>query len=54
MKTGEWVTVKLDLNKMKAQGDFSGNVKTIRVGDNYSRHIYFRNFTFIPKAVPKR
>lgn len=54
VKTGEWVTVKLDLNKMKAQGDFSGNVKTIRVGDNYSRHIYFRNFTFIPKAVPKR
>ena len=53
VKTGEWVTVKLDLNKMKAQGDFSGNVKTIRVGDNYSRHIYFRNFTFIPKAVPK-
>lgn len=53
VKTGEWVTVKLDLNKMKAQGDFSGNVKTIRVGDNYSRNIYFRNFTFIPKAVPK-
>ena len=53
VKTGEWVTVKLDLNKMKAQGDFSGNVKTIRVGDNCSRHIYFRNFTFIPKAVPK-
>lgn len=53
VKTGAWVTVKLDLNKMKAQGDFSGNVKTIRVGDNYSRHIYFRNFTFIPKAVPK-
>ena len=54
VKTGEWVTVKLDLNKMKAQGDFSGNVKTIRVGDNYSRHIYFRNFTFIPKAVPSK
>ena len=51
--TGKWVTVKLDLNKMKAQDGFSGNVKTIRVGDNYSRHIYFRNFTFIPKAVPK-
>ena len=53
VKTGEWVTVKLDLNKMKAQDGFNGNVKTIRVGDNYSRHIYFRNFTFIPKAVPK-
>ena len=52
VKTGAWVTVKLDLNKMKAQDGFNGKVKTIRVGDNYSRHIYFRNFTFIPKAVP--
>lgn len=53
VKTGAWVTVKQDLNKMKAQDGFNGKVKTIRVGDNYSRHIYFRNFTFIPKAVPK-
>lgn len=53
LKTDQWVTVKLDLNKMKAQDGFNGKVKTIRVGDNYSRHIYFRNFTFIPKAVPK-
>lgn len=54
VKTGAWVTVKLDLNKMKAQDGFNGNVKTIRVGDNYSRNIYFRNFTFIPKAVPSK
>lgn len=53
LETGKWVTVKLDLNKMKKQDGFNGKVKTIRVGDNYSRHIYFRNFTFIPKAVPK-
>lgn len=50
--TDQWVTVKLDLNKMKEQGDFNNNVTTIRVGDNYNRNIYFRNFTFIPKAVP--
>ena len=50
--TGKWVTVKLDLNKMKKQAGFSNKVKFIRVGDNYSRNIYFRNFTFIPKAVP--
>ena len=50
--TDQWVTVKLDLHKMKEQGGFKNNVKTIRVGDNYSRNIYFRNFTFIPKAVP--
>ena len=56
LKTDQWVTVKLDLHKMKEQGGsdgkFSGNVTTIRVGDNYSRNIYFRDFTFIPKAVP--
>ena len=52
LETGKWVTVKLDLNKMKKQDGFSNKVQTIRVGDNYSRHIYFRNFTFIPKAVP--
>ena len=50
--TDQWVTVKLDLHKMKAQDGFNGKVKTIRVGDNYNRNIYFRNFTFIPKAVP--
>ena len=52
VKTDKWVTVKLDLHKMKEQGDFNNNVRTIRVGDNYNRNIYFRNFTFIPKAVP--
>ena len=54
LKTDEWVTVKLDLHKMKEQGDFNGNVQTIRVGDNYSRNIYFRDFTFIPKVVPSK
>lgn len=54
LKTGKWVTVKLDLHKMKERDGFSGNVKTIRVGDNYNRNIYFRDFTFIPKAVPSK
>ena len=52
--TDQWVTVKLDLHKMKAQDGFNGKVKTIRVGDNYNRNIYFRNFTFIPKVVPSK
>ena len=52
LETGKWVTVKLDLHKMKEQDNFSGSVTTIRVGDNYNRNIYFRNFTFTPKAVP--
>lgn len=53
LETGKWVTVKLDLNKMKKQAGFNNKVKFIRVGDNYSRNIYFRNFTFIPKAKPR-
>ena len=52
--TNKWVTVKLDLYKMKEQGGFNNYVKTIRVGDNYSRNIYFRNFTFMPKVVPSK
>ena len=54
LETGKWVTVKLDLHKMKEQGGFNNKVKFIRVGDNYSRNIYFRKFTFIPKAVPSK
>ena len=52
--TDQWVTVKLDLHKMKEQGGFNNNVETIRVGDNYNRNIYFRDFTFIPKVVPSK
>lgn len=52
--TDQWVTVKLDLHKMKERDGFSDKVKTIRVGDNYNRNIYFRDFTFIPKAVPSK
>ena len=48
----QWNTVKLSLNKMNAVDGFDNQVKTIRVGDNYQRDIYFRNFTFVPKTVP--
>lgn len=48
----QWNTVKLSLNKMNAMAGFGDKVKTIRVGDNYQRDIYFRDFTFVPKTVP--
>ena len=51
LEPGKWITVKLDLDKMKTSGGFNNNVKTIRLGDNYDRHIYFRNFTFVPQTV---
>ena len=52
LEPNKWNTVKLSLNKMNAVDGFDNNVTTIRVGDNYQRHIYFRNFTFVPKTVP--
>lgn len=52
LEPNKWNTVKLSLNKMKEVVGFDNNVTTIRVGDNYQRHIYFRNFTFVPKTVP--
>ena len=52
LKPNQWNTVKLSLNKMNAAAGFDNQVKTIRVGDNYQRDIYFRNFTFVPKTVP--
>lgn len=52
LEPNKWNTVKLSLNKMNAVDGFDNNVTTIRVGDNYQRHIYFKNFTFVPKTVP--
>ena len=47
----KWITVKLDLYKLNAVEGFDPTqVKTIRVGDNYPRHIYFRNFVFSAQA----
>ena len=52
LEPNKWNTVKLSLNKMNAVDGFDNQVKTIRVGDNYQRDIYFRDFTFVPKTVP--
>ena len=47
----EWITVKLDLYKLNAEDDFDPTqVTTIRVGDNYPRHIYFKDFVFSAQA----
>ena len=47
----KWITVKLDLYKLNAVEGFDPTqVTTIRVGDNYPRHIYFKNFVFSAQA----
>lgn len=47
----KWITVKLDLYKLNAVEGFDPKqVTKIRVGDNYPRHIYFKNFVFSAQA----
>lgn len=47
----KWITIKLDLNKLNAEEGFDlTQVTTIRVGDNYPRHIYFKDFVFSAQA----
>lgn len=51
LENDKWITVKLDLYKLNAVEGFDPKqVKTIRVGDNYPRHIYFKNFVFSAQA----
>ena len=55
MQNNQWVTVKLQLNKMLRDDDFNpGAIKKILIGDDYERTVYFRNFVFTAKPVVKR
>ena len=55
MQNDKWVTVKLQLKKMKADSGFDLNhIKQILIGDDYEREVYFRNFVFTAKPVVKR
>lgn len=52
MQNKQWVTVKLQLNKMLQDKGFDLNhIKEIRFGDDYEREVYFRNFVFTAKPV---
>lgn len=55
MQNNQWVTVKLQLSKMPQDDGFDlKNIKKIRIGDDYEREVYFRNFVFTAKPVVKR
>ena len=51
LENDKWITVKLDLYKLNAVEGFDlERVTKIRVGDNYPRHIYFKDFVFSAQA----
>ena len=54
MKNNEWVTVKLQLDKMPGYSDSGfdlNHIQKILIGDDYERTVYFRNFVFTAKPV---
>ena len=55
MKNNQWVTVKLQLNKMPKDTDFDlTKLSKILIGDDYERTVYFRNFVFTAKPVANK
>lgn len=55
MQNNQWVTVKLQLDKMPGYSDFDLTKLTeIRIGDDYERTVYFRNFVFTAKPVANK
>lgn len=55
MQNDKWVTVKLQLNKMPKDTDFDlTKLSKIRIGDDYERTVYFRNFVFTAKPVANK
>lgn len=48
---GQWYTIRLLLNSLETTGTFNNQLKSIKVGDNFARKIYLRNFTF--RSAPK-
>ena len=51
MAENQWITIKLDLDKLKADNDFRGTVQSIYFGCNYPRNIYLKDFVFT-SAMP--
>lgn len=48
---GQWYTIRLLLKSLETSDGFNNNLKYIKVGDNFAREIYLRNFTF--RSAPK-
>lgn len=48
---GQWYTIRLLLKSLETSDDFNNYLKYIKVGDNFAREIYLRNFTF--RSAPK-
>ena len=55
LKNNEWIKIKLDLSRLNVHGEFDKtHVAAIRIGDNFQRDIYFKDFTFTANPTIKK
>ena len=58
LKNDEWIKIKLDLSRLTKDSKDSKfdmtQLKEIRIGDNYQRDIYFKDFTFTANPTIKK
>lgn len=55
LKNNEWIKIKLDLSRLTKDSKFDmTQLKEIRIGDNYQRDIYFKDFTFTANPTVKK
>ena len=55
LKNDEWIKIKLDLSRLNEHGKFNKTkVVAIRIGDNFQRDIYFKDFTFTANPTIKK
>ena len=51
----KWINIKLDLSRLTKDSQFDmTRLKEIRIGDNYQRDIYFKDFTFTANPTIKK
>ena len=55
LKNNEWIKIKLDLSRLTRDSSFDmTQLKEIRIGDNFQRDIYFKDFTFTANPTIKK
>lgn len=50
MAQNQWITLKLNLEKMLLNTSYDKSVKYIRIGYDLGRNVYIRNMSFLPSA----
>ena len=51
MRGKSWITIRVDLDRLKTESGFNNQVNAIKFGYNYPRNIYLTDFVFYPSST---